>query len=139
LRAKKEELMQEVYTVMTATLGVPIRPDQTFSWEYYEDGPGGNGRAKTWQGTPREFYANIAQGKYKVRSKTIHVIRYNMITLCACSRQNRSRLSMTQETATAKFTPWTSSEMSGAADQYCVRRSDVLFVSVNEPGTGLSL
>lgn len=69
LRAKKEELMQEVYAVMTATLGVPIRPDQTFNWEYYEDGPGGNGRAKTWQGTPREFYANIAQGKYKVRQR----------------------------------------------------------------------
>jgi bleomycin hydrolase len=67
LRAKKEELLQEVYTVITATLGVPIRPDQIFTWEYYEDGPGGNGKAKVWRGTPREFYANIAQGKYKVR------------------------------------------------------------------------
>ena len=47
--------MQEVYTVMTATLGAPIRPDQAFNWEYYEDGPGGNGKAKAWQGTPREF------------------------------------------------------------------------------------
>ena len=71
--------MQEVYTVMTATLGVPIRPDQTFNWEYYEDGPGGNGKAKSWQGTPREFYTTIAQGKYKVCRGKFYGSRKNEI------------------------------------------------------------
>jgi bleomycin hydrolase len=59
--------MQEVYTVMTATLGVPPSPDARFTWEYYEDGQGGSGKAKVWEGTPREFYAKVAEGKYKVR------------------------------------------------------------------------
>jgi bleomycin hydrolase len=37
LRARKEELMQEVYTIMSATLGVPPKPDATFTWEYYTE------------------------------------------------------------------------------------------------------
>ncbi|KAJ6609816.1 peptidase C1B bleomycin hydrolase [Mycena sp. CBHHK59/15] len=36
LRLKKEELMKEVYTIMTATLGVPPSPDAKFVWEYYD-------------------------------------------------------------------------------------------------------
>ncbi|KAF8844688.1 peptidase C1B, bleomycin hydrolase [Paxillus ammoniavirescens] len=52
LRAKKEQLMQEVYTVMTATLGVPPRPDVPFVWEYYNE----DGKYCKWEGTPLEFY-----------------------------------------------------------------------------------
>jgi len=66
LRAKKEELMQEIYTVMSATLGTPPRPDRKFTWEYYETGEGGSGRVKVWEGTPREFYARFTGTKYKV-------------------------------------------------------------------------
>jgi hypothetical protein len=125
LRAKKEELMQEVYTVMTATLGVPIRPDQTFNWEYYEDGPGGNGKAKAWQGTPREFYTTIAQGKYKVCRGKFCGFRKKDIHVCPCSRQSRFRLSTIHETTMADFTPSTSSAMFGAADRCYVGRSAV--------------
>jgi bleomycin hydrolase len=52
LRAKKEELMHEIYTVMTATLGVPPMPDAKFSWDYYDK----DGKAFTWEGTPKQFY-----------------------------------------------------------------------------------
>ncbi|KAG1734739.1 peptidase C1B bleomycin hydrolase [Suillus paluster] len=52
LRAKKEELMQEVYTVMSATLGVPPKPDATFTWEYYTE----DGKYAKWEGTPQQFY-----------------------------------------------------------------------------------
>ena len=65
LRAKKETLMQEVYTIMSATLGTPPRPDTQITWEYYEDGANGSGRVKVWSGTPVEFYAQFS-GKYKV-------------------------------------------------------------------------
>jgi bleomycin hydrolase len=52
LRAKKEELMQEVYTIMSATLGVPPKPDATFTWEYYTE----DGKYAKWEGTPLQFY-----------------------------------------------------------------------------------
>ena len=35
-RAKKEELMREIWSIMTATLGVPPRPDAQFTWDYYD-------------------------------------------------------------------------------------------------------
>ncbi|KAG1867322.1 peptidase C1B bleomycin hydrolase [Suillus subluteus] len=52
LRAKKEELMQEVYTIMSATLGVPPKPNAPFTWEYYTE----DGKYAKWEGTPLEFY-----------------------------------------------------------------------------------
>lgn len=52
LRAKKEQLMQEIYTIMSATLGVPPRPDVPFVWEYYNE----EGKYSKWEGTPIEFY-----------------------------------------------------------------------------------
>lgn len=52
LRAKKEELMQEIYTIMTATLGVPPGQDVPFKWEYYNE----DGKYSKWEGTPIEFY-----------------------------------------------------------------------------------
>jgi len=58
--------MQEIYTVMSATLGVVPKPDEKFTWEYYEDGEGavkGSGKVKSWTGTPKEFYKAFAGGK----------------------------------------------------------------------------
>ncbi|KAG2150487.1 peptidase C1B, bleomycin hydrolase [Suillus clintonianus] len=52
LRAKKEELMQEIYTIMSATLGVPPKPDASFTWEYYTE----DGKYAKWEGTPQQFY-----------------------------------------------------------------------------------
>jgi bleomycin hydrolase len=59
LRAKKEELMKEIYTVMTATLGVPPTPNDKFSWDYYDE----HGKTGHWEGTPVEFYKAFS-GKY---------------------------------------------------------------------------
>lgn len=55
LRAKKEELMQEVYTIMSATLGVPPKPDVAFTWEYYTE----DGKYAKWEGTPLQFYKDF--------------------------------------------------------------------------------
>ena len=63
-REKKEELMREVWTIMTATLGVPPRPDAAFTWDYYDK----DGKPHSWSGTPREFYASFASKQYPVSS-----------------------------------------------------------------------
>jgi bleomycin hydrolase len=65
LRAKKEELMKEVYTIMSATLGVPPLPapggkQTSFVWEFYDK----DGKPGRWEGTPKEFY-EIAKGEYE--------------------------------------------------------------------------
>jgi bleomycin hydrolase len=52
VRSKKESLMKEIYTVMSATLGAPPSPDAKFVWDYYDK----DGKAGTWEGTPREFF-----------------------------------------------------------------------------------
>ena len=61
LRAKKEQLMQDIYTILTATLGVPPRPDVPFTWEYYDEA----GKYSKWEGTPMEFYRAFT-AKYAV-------------------------------------------------------------------------
>ena len=53
LRAKKEELLGEIYRVMSATLGVPPQPNDKFVWDYYDK----DGKAGRWKGTAKEFYA----------------------------------------------------------------------------------
>lgn len=52
VRAKKEELMKEVYTIMTATLGVPPPANKKFVFDYYDK----DGKPGRWEGTPIEFY-----------------------------------------------------------------------------------
>jgi bleomycin hydrolase len=62
LRAKKEELMQEVYTIMSATLGVPPKPDAPFTLEYYTE----DGKYAKWErSTPLQFYKAFT-AKYSV-------------------------------------------------------------------------
>jgi len=53
LRSKKEELLSEIYGVMSATLGVPPQPNDKFVWDYYDK----DGKAGRWEGTAKEFYA----------------------------------------------------------------------------------
>ncbi|KAI8992984.1 peptidase C1B bleomycin hydrolase [Trametes punicea] len=60
LRSKKEELLKEVYIVMTATLGVPPKPSTKFTWDYYDK----DGKPGSWTGTPQEFYKAFAYDKY---------------------------------------------------------------------------
>jgi bleomycin hydrolase len=52
LRAKKEELLSEIYGVMSATLGVPPQPNDKFVWDYYDK----DGKAGRWEGTAKQFY-----------------------------------------------------------------------------------
>ena len=53
LRSKKEELLGEVYNVMSATLGVPPQPDDKFVWDYYDK----DGKAGRWEGSAKQFYS----------------------------------------------------------------------------------
>ena len=53
LRSKKEELLGEVYNVMSATLGVPPQPNDKFVWDYYDK----DGKAGRWEGSAKQFYA----------------------------------------------------------------------------------
>ena len=65
LRAKKEALLKEVYVVMSATLGAPPKPDEPFTWDYYDK----DGKAATWTGTPKAFYRAFAYDKYSVSDR----------------------------------------------------------------------
>jgi bleomycin hydrolase len=52
LRSKKEELLGEVYNVMSTTLGSPRGPNDKFVWDYYDK----DGKAGRWEGSAKEFY-----------------------------------------------------------------------------------
>jgi len=56
LRAKKEELMREVYNIMTATLGVPPHPHKRFVWEYVDT----DDKAGRWEGSPKDYFEQFA-------------------------------------------------------------------------------
>ncbi|KAF8583880.1 bleomycin hydrolase [Ramaria rubella] len=60
MRSKKEELMKEVWNVLTATLGVPPNPDDKFMWEYTDK----SGVVKSWEGTPKDFYKQFSSKSY---------------------------------------------------------------------------
>ncbi|KAL5484802.1 LAP3_1 [Sanghuangporus weigelae] len=60
VRAKKEELMAEIWSIMTSTLGVPPRPDSKFTWDYYDK----NGKPNSWSGTALEFYRAFTSKEY---------------------------------------------------------------------------
>jgi bleomycin hydrolase len=60
LRSKKEELMKEIYTIMTATLGPPPNPNKAFTWDYYDS----DGKPASWEGTPLEFYQSFVSKAY---------------------------------------------------------------------------
>ena len=57
LRAKKEALLKEVYIIMSATLGVVPKPDEEFTWDYYDK----DGKPGSWTGTPKQFYKTILE------------------------------------------------------------------------------
>ncbi|GJJ12927.1 hypothetical protein Clacol_007174 [Clathrus columnatus] len=60
LRSKKEELMKEVWQILTITLRAPPSPDQEFTWEYLDK----SGNAKSWTGTPKEFFREFTSKTY---------------------------------------------------------------------------
>ncbi|KAG6862199.1 hypothetical protein C0995_002129 [Termitomyces sp. Mi166 len=62
LRAKKEDLVKEIYIILTATLGVPPAADESFTWEYAD----ADGKFGKWKGTPLEFAKAFASKPYPV-------------------------------------------------------------------------
>jgi bleomycin hydrolase len=74
LRAKKEELMKDVYAIMTATLGVPPMPEDSFTWEYYDK----NGRFGQWEGTPGEFVKQFWSTPWPVSSFCILQVEHHI-------------------------------------------------------------
>ncbi|KAK2467900.1 hypothetical protein APHAL10511_000195 [Amanita phalloides] len=60
LRSRKEELMNEVYNILTATLGRPPSADEKFVWEYVDN----NNKVGRWEGTPIDFYKTFASKPY---------------------------------------------------------------------------
>jgi len=64
LRLKKEELMKEVYNILTATLGVPPHPKGRFVWEYID----ADEKTGRWEGSPKEYFEQFASKPFSVRS-----------------------------------------------------------------------
>lgn len=60
LRSKKEELLSEIYSIMSATLGVPLQPNDKFLWDYYDK----DGKAGRWEGSAKQFYAAFSSKNY---------------------------------------------------------------------------
>jgi bleomycin hydrolase len=62
LRIKKEELMKEIYNIMTATLGVPPQPNKRFVWDYID----ADDKVGRWEGSPKEFFEQFGTKPYSV-------------------------------------------------------------------------
>ncbi|KDN38583.1 hypothetical protein RSAG8_09370, partial [Rhizoctonia solani AG-8 WAC10335] len=59
-RAMKEEFVAEIWKAMSTAMGVPPRPDEKFVWDYKDK----DGKVKSWEGTPREFYKAFTSKQY---------------------------------------------------------------------------
>jgi len=60
LRNKKEQLMSEVWTVLSTTLGSPPHPNEKFVWDYLDSA----GKSHSWEGTPVEFFKSFTSKQY---------------------------------------------------------------------------
>lgn len=64
LRIKKEEVMKEIYTILTTVYGAVPSPDEKFVWA---ETCSCCGPKDSWEGTPREFYEKVVlAGRYNV-------------------------------------------------------------------------
>jgi len=59
LRSLKNKFMAEVYSTLCITLGTPVKPDEKFTWEYYDK----DKKYNKYTGTPLEFYAAYGRRK----------------------------------------------------------------------------
>ncbi|KAL8292863.1 hypothetical protein RQP46_000557 [Phenoliferia psychrophenolica] len=59
-RKRKVEQMEEVYRILAITLGTPLKPEESFTWEYYS-GTGKDKKFNSVTTTPLEFYHKLAQ------------------------------------------------------------------------------
>ena len=49
--------MEEVYRILAITLGTPLKPEESFTWEYYSK----DKKFHSVTTTPLEFYHKMAQ------------------------------------------------------------------------------
>ena len=70
LRQKKEESMQEIYNILSITLGGLPLPDCPFTYQSEDK----DEKARSWPGTPRQFYKQFSSEK-GVHSLGVSLIR----------------------------------------------------------------
>lgn len=58
-RKLKSMFLAELFNVLTITLGDAPKPDQPFTWEYYDK----SGKFHSWSGTPKEYYHQFCKRK----------------------------------------------------------------------------
>lgn len=51
-RRRKETQLAEIYKILSITLGAPLKPTDSFTWEYYDK----SGKFQKLISSPREFY-----------------------------------------------------------------------------------
>lgn len=61
-RKQKEAYLAEIYRILCITLGVPPKPTDKFTFEYYDV----DGTFNSYSGTPLEFYKKCANEKYSL-------------------------------------------------------------------------
>jgi bleomycin hydrolase len=115
LRAKKQELMKEVYNILTATLGVPPNPDEGFVWDYIN----ADGKVARWEGTPLEYFQVFAAKPYPVCAHCDVEVR-SMVQFDSSSLPSHSHSSMIPVTIIPNCTWLISWGISGAVALCCV-------------------
>jgi bleomycin hydrolase len=71
-RARKEEMMKQVFDVLCITLGTPPKAEEEFVWEYYDR----DGKVCKISSTPRDFYKVSVSLYYNVISFTALIRRF---------------------------------------------------------------
>ncbi|KAG8984592.1 hypothetical protein FRB90_005213 [Tulasnella sp. 427] len=61
-RKQKEAYLAEIYRILCITLGVPPKPTDKFTFEYYDV----DGKFNSYSGTPLEFYKKYRNDKYSL-------------------------------------------------------------------------
>ncbi|KAG8906818.1 hypothetical protein FRC01_007891, partial [Tulasnella sp. 417] len=61
-RKQKEAYLAEIYRILCITLGVPPKPTDKFTFEYYDT----DGKFNSYHGTPLEFYKKYGNATYSL-------------------------------------------------------------------------
>ena len=66
-RKQKEEYMSEVYRILSIALGVPPKPKEKFTFEYYDT----DGKYHSYTGTPIDFYKDYRSQTFSVSARSL--------------------------------------------------------------------
>lgn len=81
-RKRKEELMEEVYTILAISCGTPPKPDDEFTWEYLTE----DKQFRSITTTPRKFYKEHVKVDASRAISLVHDPRTPMNKLVTVSR-----------------------------------------------------